>query len=69
MTFLQNAAWLPAFMLTALAGIPTVIPGDDLAVLMVEACRRSDLPLEDGDIIPITTSRTVSVAVKFSMRR
>jgi F420-0:gamma-glutamyl ligase len=56
-------------MLTALSGIPTVMPGDDLAVLMVEACRRSDLPLEDGDIIPITTSRTVSVAVKFNMRR
>jgi coenzyme F420-0:L-glutamate ligase/coenzyme F420-1:gamma-L-glutamate ligase len=38
-------------MLTALAGIPTVMPGDDLAVLMVEACKRSDLALEDGDII------------------
>jgi len=38
-------------MLTALAGIPTVMPGDDLAVLIVEACKRSDLALEDGDII------------------
>jgi coenzyme F420-0:L-glutamate ligase/coenzyme F420-1:gamma-L-glutamate ligase len=38
-------------MLTALAGIPTVMPGDDLAVLMVEACKRSDVALEDGDII------------------
>jgi coenzyme F420-0:L-glutamate ligase/coenzyme F420-1:gamma-L-glutamate ligase len=38
-------------MLTALAGIPTIVPGDDLAALMVEACERTDLVLEDGDII------------------
>src|ERR1700687_3083415 len=37
-------------MLTALAGIPTIVPGDDLAALMVEACERTDLVLEDGDI-------------------
>ncbi len=38
-------------MLTALEGIPSVMPGDDLAVLVVEACKRSDLPLEDGDVV------------------
>jgi coenzyme F420-0:L-glutamate ligase/coenzyme F420-1:gamma-L-glutamate ligase len=38
-------------MLTALEGIPSVVPGDDLAVLVVEACKRSDLVLEDGDVI------------------
>lgn len=38
-------------MLTALEGIPSVMPGDDLAVLVVEACLRSDLALEDGDVI------------------
>ena len=38
-------------MLTALEGIPSVMPGDDLAVLVVEACKRSDLALEDGDVI------------------
>jgi coenzyme F420-0:L-glutamate ligase / coenzyme F420-1:gamma-L-glutamate ligase len=38
-------------ILTALEGIPSVMPGDDLAVLVVEACKRSDLGLEDGDVI------------------
>jgi coenzyme F420-0:L-glutamate ligase/coenzyme F420-1:gamma-L-glutamate ligase len=38
-------------MLTALEGIPSVMRGDDLAGLVVEACKRSDLALEDGDII------------------
>src|SRR5258708_7030498 len=38
-------------MLTALEGIPSVMPGDDLAVLVVEACKRSDLALEDGDVV------------------
>jgi coenzyme F420-0:L-glutamate ligase / coenzyme F420-1:gamma-L-glutamate ligase len=38
-------------MLTALEGIPSVMPGDDLAVLVVEACERSDLAIEDGDVI------------------
>jgi coenzyme F420-0:L-glutamate ligase / coenzyme F420-1:gamma-L-glutamate ligase len=38
-------------MLTALEGIPSVMPGDDLAVLVVEACKRSDLVLEDGDVV------------------
>jgi coenzyme F420-0:L-glutamate ligase/coenzyme F420-1:gamma-L-glutamate ligase len=38
-------------ILTALEGIPSVMPGDDLAVLVVEACKRSDLVLEDSDVI------------------
>jgi coenzyme F420-0:L-glutamate ligase/coenzyme F420-1:gamma-L-glutamate ligase len=38
-------------MLTALEGIPSVKPGDDLAVLVIEACKRSDLVLEDGDLV------------------
>jgi len=38
-------------MLTALEGIPSVMPGDDLVALVVEACKRSDLALEDGDVI------------------
>jgi coenzyme F420-0:L-glutamate ligase/coenzyme F420-1:gamma-L-glutamate ligase len=38
-------------MLTALEGIPSVMPGDDLAVLVVEACKRLDLVLDDGDVI------------------
>jgi hypothetical protein len=33
-------------MLTALEGIPSIMPDDDLAVLVVEACKRSDLALE-----------------------
>jgi F420-0:gamma-glutamyl ligase len=38
-------------ILTALEGIPSVMPGDHLAVLVVEACKRSDLVLEDSDAI------------------
>jgi coenzyme F420-0:L-glutamate ligase / coenzyme F420-1:gamma-L-glutamate ligase len=38
-------------MLTALEGMPSVMPGDDLAVLVVEACKRLDLVLEDSDVI------------------
>jgi coenzyme F420-0:L-glutamate ligase/coenzyme F420-1:gamma-L-glutamate ligase len=38
-------------ILTALEGIPSVMPGDDLAVLVVEACKRLDLVLEDSDVI------------------
>jgi coenzyme F420-0:L-glutamate ligase/coenzyme F420-1:gamma-L-glutamate ligase len=38
-------------MLTALEGMPSVVPGDDLAVLVVEACKRLDLVLEDSDVI------------------
>jgi coenzyme F420-0:L-glutamate ligase/coenzyme F420-1:gamma-L-glutamate ligase len=38
-------------ILTALEGVPSVMPGDDLAVLVVEACKRSDLVLEDSDVI------------------
>jgi hypothetical protein len=33
------AAMARRMMLTALTGIPTVMPGDDLAMLMVEACK------------------------------
>jgi F420-0:gamma-glutamyl ligase len=32
-------------------GVPSVVPGDDLAILVVEAFERSDLVLEDGDVI------------------
>jgi F420-0:gamma-glutamyl ligase len=32
-------------------GIPSVVLGDDLAVLVVEACERSHLVLEDGNVI------------------
>jgi coenzyme F420-0:L-glutamate ligase/coenzyme F420-1:gamma-L-glutamate ligase len=38
-------------IMTALEGIPSVMPGDDLAVLVVEACKRSDIVLEDSDVI------------------
>ena len=38
-------------MMTALEGIPSVKSGDDMAVLVVEACKRSDLVLEDGDVV------------------
>lgn len=38
-------------MLTALAGIPMIAPGDDLAALMLDACERTGLVPEDGDII------------------
>jgi hypothetical protein len=41
-------------MLTALEGIPSVMPGDDLAVLVVEACKRSDLALAGRLALPVT---------------
>jgi coenzyme F420-0:L-glutamate ligase / coenzyme F420-1:gamma-L-glutamate ligase len=47
--------------LTALAGIPAIAPGDDLAALMIEACERTDLVLEDGDIL-VLAQKIVSKA-------
>ena len=37
--------------LTPLTGIPLVYPGDDLAALVLDALRRADLTLVDGDIL------------------
>ena len=39
--------------LTALAGLPLVGPGDDLAALIVAALRRNAISPEDGDILVI----------------
>jgi coenzyme F420-0:L-glutamate ligase/coenzyme F420-1:gamma-L-glutamate ligase len=47
--------------MTALAGIPAIAPGDDLAALMIEACERSELVLEDGDIL-VLAQKIVSKA-------
>ena len=38
---------------TALPGIPMIEPGDDLAEIVTEALRQSDIALESGDIIVI----------------
>jgi coenzyme F420-0:L-glutamate ligase/coenzyme F420-1:gamma-L-glutamate ligase len=47
--------------MTALAGIPAIAPGDDLAALMIEACERTALVLEDGDIL-VLAQKIVSKA-------
>jgi coenzyme F420-0:L-glutamate ligase/coenzyme F420-1:gamma-L-glutamate ligase len=47
--------------LTALAGIPTIAPGDDLAAVAMGACESSDLALEDGDVI-VLAQKIVSKA-------
>jgi coenzyme F420-0:L-glutamate ligase/coenzyme F420-1:gamma-L-glutamate ligase len=45
----------------ALAGLPEVRPGDDVAELIAEAVRRSGSELRDGDIL-VVTSKIVSKA-------
>jgi coenzyme F420-0:L-glutamate ligase / coenzyme F420-1:gamma-L-glutamate ligase len=47
--------------LTALAGIPLVAPGDDLAALLVAALRRMVIAPEDGDIL-VVAQKVVSKA-------
>jgi coenzyme F420-0:L-glutamate ligase/coenzyme F420-1:gamma-L-glutamate ligase len=39
--------------LTALPGIPMVRPGDDLAAMLIAACARADLALQDGDVLAV----------------
>jgi len=39
--------------LIPIEGIPFIVAGDDIAVLIYEACRRNALSIEDGDIIVI----------------
>ncbi len=41
--------------------IPDVRPGDDIALLIVDACKREGISIEDGDII-VVTSKIVSKA-------
>jgi coenzyme F420-0:L-glutamate ligase / coenzyme F420-1:gamma-L-glutamate ligase len=39
--------------LTALDGIPTIRPGDDLALVIEDGCERSGVTLRDGDVLVI----------------
>lgn len=43
------------------AGVPEVVPGDDLARLFLDACQREDFSLADGDVI-VFTQKVVSKA-------
>jgi coenzyme F420-0:L-glutamate ligase / coenzyme F420-1:gamma-L-glutamate ligase len=43
----------PTLTLTALAGLPLVQPGDDLAVLLQAALQRANIVVKDGDILVI----------------
>ena len=43
----------PTLTLTALAGLPLVKPGDDLAVLLQAALQRANIVVKDGDILVI----------------
>jgi coenzyme F420-0:L-glutamate ligase/coenzyme F420-1:gamma-L-glutamate ligase len=47
--------------LTALAGVPTVRPGDDLAAIVLAAVERSGLSLETGDVV-VLAQKIVSKA-------
>jgi coenzyme F420-0:L-glutamate ligase/coenzyme F420-1:gamma-L-glutamate ligase len=47
--------------LTALAGLPLIEPGDDLAALIFAALRRTDITAEDGDIL-VVAQKVVSKA-------
>lgn len=44
-----------------ISGLPEVVPGSDLAALVVEAARRAETPLIDGDVV-VVTSKVVSKA-------
>src|SRR5581483_9193823 len=48
-------------ILTALAGIPTVAPGQDLAAIVLDAMRASNLELRDNDIL-VLAQKIVSKA-------
>jgi coenzyme F420-0:L-glutamate ligase/coenzyme F420-1:gamma-L-glutamate ligase len=41
--------------LTALAGLPRVRAGDDVAALLLEAMARAELTLRDGDVLVVTS--------------
>ncbi len=47
--------------LTPLPGIPLVQPGDDLAALILDGCRRADIALQDGDVL-VLAQKIVSKA-------
>lgn len=47
--------------MTALPGIPLVMPGDDLAQLILDALKRTELTLQTGDVL-VVTSKIVSKA-------
>src|SRR6185437_6279330 len=44
---------MASLTLTAIEGIPMIMPGDDLAEIIVHAMERMDLRLRDGDILSI----------------
>lgn len=45
----------PTITVWALRGIPEVRPGDDLVTLIGDAIRQADTPLQDGDVLVITS--------------
>ncbi len=47
--------------LTPLPGIPLVQPGDDLVAVILDACQRANVTLEDGDIL-VLAQKIVSKA-------
>ncbi len=42
-------------------GLPEIVPGSDLATMVIEAARTAGTPLEDGDVV-VVTSKIVSKA-------
>ena len=57
-----RSRWTAEVQCLPVAGVPEVRPGDDLAVLLLEALRGTDSPgLRDGDVL-VVTSKVVSKA-------
>lgn len=52
---------MTALTLTPLPGIPLIQPGDDLAQLILEALKRADIELLNGDIL-VLAQKIVSKA-------
>jgi len=55
------SAPLPQLTLMSIPGLPLVQPGDDLALLILDALQTCAMPLQDGDVL-VVTSKIVSKA-------
>ena len=45
---------MTALQIFGLAGLPEIEPGDDIAVLALQAAADSDTPLQSGDVLVVT---------------
>lgn len=52
----ERVSCAPRLELTALPGLPTIEPGDDLGAIILEALERAGLALEDGDVVVVCSN-------------